>query len=128
MSGKAKWWIEDKELYRLARYYARMYPKWKAEYNAIGGDAREHEGSVSSGMFKTSDTEREAIRRERIRRKLDKIENAAREADAAIFPWILDAAAYGRTFDEEKAKGLPCEQTMYYEKRRKFYYILSTLL
>jgi len=122
-----KWWL-DKDLYRLARYYARMYPKWLDEYNAIGGDAKDGYGDGKAGRFKTSETEREAMRREEIGRKIAKIERAAMEADPQLSEWILEGVENCRKFEELKGLGMPCERDMYYDRRKKFYYILAHMI
>ena len=56
-----------------------------------------------------------------------RIEQTAIEADPELYPWILegvtqDYATYRYLRD---AKKMPCGKNMYYERRRRFYWLLS---
>ena len=127
MENKGKWWLEQ-DLYRLARYYARMYPQWLREYMTFGGDAKDGYGSMRSERFKTSEPEKEAIRRDGLRQKIQKIERAARESDRDLCEWLLLGVRENLTFMELKGRGMPCEKDMYYDRRKKMYFILAHLL
>ena len=72
-------------------------------------------------------TEHLAIKRMELEEKCKRIEQTAIEADAVIYPWILegvttDYATYRYLRDSKK---IPCGKKMYYERRRKFYYLMS---
>ena len=59
---------------------------------------------------------------------MQKIEQTAIEAAPDFYQWLLegvttDYATYRYLRD---AKGMPCGKNMYYEGRRRFYYLLST--
>lgn len=124
VENKGRWWLEQ-DLYRLARYYARMYPYWLREYRTFGGDARDDHGLPKAERFKTSEPEREAIRRDGLRRKIEKIEKAATDSDKVLASWLLLGVRENLTFRQLKAQGLPCEKDMYYDRRKKMYYILA---
>ena len=67
-----------------------------------------------------------AARRAEIRRKMLLVEHAAFDAGGDIGEFILKSVINEDvTFEDMKAQGLPCERTMYYERRRKYYYLLA---
>ena len=55
------------------------------------------------------------------------VEQAAIDSDPAIAEYILKAVTEdGITFNYLKnVMGIPCERDMYYDRRRKFYWIMS---
>ena len=74
-----------------------------------------------------SATEQLAIKRTELEQKCKIIEQTAIETDAELYQWILegvtsDYATYRYLRD---AKGMPCCKNVYYEQRRRFYWLLS---
>ena len=63
-------------------------------------------------------------------RNVDLVERCAMEADPDLFKWIMwGVTNEDVTFNTLKAlKGIPCERDTYYDRRRKFYYLLSKKL
>lgn len=118
-----------KEEFLSAKYYAQRYRKWLSEYNAL----KDSVGAIVAddmphGTNVSSPTEKLAIRRAELKSRIQKIEDSAREADSILGHYILIAAIDpdGMTFDMLKAKHhIPCEKDMYYDRRRKFYWLLS---
>ena len=121
-----------KEEYLSAKYYALRYNKWLAEYNML----KDSVGAVvSDGMPHainniSNPTERLATRRAELKHKMEIVERAARESDPEIAKYILIVATTpDMTFDMLKAKyDVPCERDMFYDRRRKFFYILAQKL
>lgn len=112
-----------------AKYYALRYNEWLAEYNSL----KDSVGAIvvddmPHGVNNVSTpTERLAIRRTELRNKMKLIEETAAESDPQIGKYILIMATTpGMTFARLKAEhNIPCEQDMFYDRRRKFYYLLS---
>ena len=117
-----------KEEFLSAKYYALRYQAWIQEYNALKDAVKAIQyGDKTTGGPSDSSTERLAIRREELSRKVRIIEEAAREADMELQWYLLKAATCeGITFHHLKTMyKMPCERDMYYDRRRKFYWILS---
>ena len=83
--------------------------------------------TLPGGSGKVDDSTMElATKRAEIRDKMLKVEHAAYDAGGEIAEYILKSVIYeGYTFDKMKGLGCPCERTMFYERRRKYYYLLS---
>ena len=60
-------------------------------------------------------------------KRMDIIEQTVRETDPELYQWILQGVTDEfATFKYlHETKGMPCGHRQYYERRRKFYYMLS---
>lgn len=118
-----------KEEYLSAKYYALRYNQWLGEYNAL----KDSVGAiVSDGMPHainniSNPTERLATRRAELRAKMAVVERAAKEADPEIGKYIfIMATTPDMTFERLCAMyDVPCGRDMFYDRRRKFLYILA---
>ena len=74
-----------------------------------------------------SQTERLAIKRLELEEKCKRIEQTAIEADPDIYQWLLEGVTteYATYRYLRDAKGIPCGKDLYYDRRRKFYYLMS---
>lgn len=111
-----------------AKWFSLKYPEWLEEYNSLKDSVKaiayDQEGH---GSGKINDSTGDlAARRAEIRRKMLLVEHAAYDAGGEIGEYILKSVIYEHTtFEDMKAIGMPCERTMFYERRRKYYYLLS---
>lgn len=128
LSKKNKWWIPPHAIY-MAYHCAMRYNEYKDEYKSL-------ENSLSSsgidgmphGSGGISDpTERIAIKKAELRNKMEMIEETAKEADEQLYHWIMKAVTNDNiTFVYLKnVMGIPCSRNTFYDRRRKFYYLLS---
>ena len=72
-------------------------------------------------------TEDLAIRRAMLSKNCELVEQTCIEADADIYQWMLKAVTnegIGYTYLKERMD-IPCSRNTYYERRRKFYWLLS---
>ena len=66
-----------------------------------------------------------AMRRYALAKKKQLVEDTVREVAPEIYEYLLLGVAYGVPFWKLQEKGISCEKTMYYERRKKFYYLLA---
>lgn len=127
MEYTGRYKITRKQL-AYARSFSQKYPEWLEEYNSLKDSVKaiayDQEGH---GSGKVNDSTGDlAARRAEIRRKMLLVEHAAFDAGGDIGEFILKSVINEDvTFEDMKALGLPCERTMYYDRRRKYYYLLS---
>lgn len=123
-SGKYKL---SKAEYLSAKYYALRYNAWLDEYNSLKDSvAAVIPDDMPHGTNVGNPTERLAIRREELRRKMEVIEQSAIEADSEYYYWIIEHAVHGFAYDYlSTCKGLYCTRQTFYRHVRKFYYILA---
>ena len=68
-----------------------------------------------------------AVRRAELLKKCEAIEQSAIEADAEIYQYIIKAVTNeGISYTYlSNIMNIPCGKAMYYDRRRKFYWLLS---
>lgn len=124
-SGKYKL---SKFEYGYAKWFSLKYPEWLEEYNNLKDSVKgiSYDGMPSGKGQVNNATLNLATKRAELRDKMLKVERAAYDAGGEIAEYIFKSVIYeDRTFEDMKALGLPCERTMFYERRRKYYYLLS---
>ena len=71
-------------------------------------------------------TEKIASMRADIRKNVELIEKVAMEADSELGPYILRAVTEDLSYPQlQTIYDIPCGKDMYYDRYRKFYYLLS---
>ena len=127
-SGKYKL---SREEYNHAKWYALRFNRWLDEYNSLSdsvGAFSYENADMPKAVNKTSNpTEQLAERRAELRNKMDLVINCCQEAGGDIFNYLLSAVTNEEvTYNTLVAlKQIPCSANTFYDRRRKFYYLLS---
>lgn len=124
LSPKNKWHIPKHRYYEL-KHFCLQYPDWKkACMDAI---RYPESASIKSKNVEWSDPVLKSVETADIcREKMRKVETAANLADDAIGKYILIGVTEGYSFNTLKMMyKMPCEKDMYYDRYRKFFYILN---
>lgn len=112
----------DRDLYLELKYFCRQYRRKVSELSGMA-DLR---ASALTGMPRSggqSDpTARAVERRERLREDTRAIEQAAIQADAELYPYILRNVTDGVSFEVLRC---PCGINQFYLARRKFFWVLA---
>lgn len=127
MSKKSPYWLPRAKL-RAARFYCFQYSEWKREYRMLLGVRGASPLTGMPGGNDLSDpTERNAVKRAELSRKIELVENTAREACSDIAEWlIMGVTNENATYEYLRvSKGIPCGKNQYYEARKRFYYLIS---
>ncbi|MCI7097811.1 MAG: hypothetical protein MR966_02645 [Lachnospiraceae bacterium] len=122
----------SKYAFRTAYAYCLQYSEWKEELEQERSliSSPQFSEVAAGGCGGSSDRTAEmAVRRAELEKKLQRIESTAREAvgvHSSLYPYLLDyVTTEGATFAWLKRSGLPCERTLFYEIRRRFYWLMS---
>lgn len=125
--SKKKWGITKHAFYQ-AYHFALRYNEFKdiLKYKTDTVGSQEIDG-MPRGNGNGDATQSLAIVRQQAARNCEMIEQTANEADADIYQYILKAVTEeGVTFKYLKTvMDMPCEKDMFYDRRRKFYFLLS---
>lgn len=127
ISKKNKYWISKHRHYEL-KHFCLQYPEWKracairngrsATLSTITASLTNHNylySPISNNSTLSNYTE-----------LIELIEQTAIEADPYLYEYILKAVTEGRSFTYLKAvMGIPCGKDMYYDRYRKFFWLLS---
>lgn len=113
-------------------HYCMQYGEWIDELNGMTDTVKgiaNTEGTRGSGGV-GSPTEQLAIRRVKLQEKCEIIEQTAIEADPELYPYIIEGVTteYATYNYLKMSKGIPCGKTVYYDRRRRFYWLLSQRL
>ena len=129
ISDKNKYYIDKHRYYEL-KHFCLQYNEWKKAYASCNESiifASTLERHSSSNM--PSDlTAKYAMKKIQYGERIKLIEQAAKEADEFLYPFILRAVTEGLAYTHLKARyDIPCGRDMYYDRYRKFFWLLSEL-
>lgn len=127
LSLKNKYWIDKHRYYEL-KHYCLQYLSWKKTYAAI--DELSMSSSVldrlPSSNIPGDLTAKYAMRKAHYSEKINMIEKAAMDADEDLYIYILKAVTEGLSFTYLKTRlEIPCSRDTYYDRYRRFFWLLS---
>lgn len=129
ISEKNKYYIDKHRHYEL-KHFCLQYKDWKKTYAAcndavIFGSTFER---TSSSNIPSDLTAKYAIKKAQCAERIKLVEKAAKEADEHLYEYILKAVTEGLSFPYLKTKmNIPCGRDMYYDRYRRFFWILDNL-
>ncbi len=113
----------SKHRYLELYHYCMQYPEWIKELKELRG-LRSHEQTAGTGL--SNPTESAAIKAAALSAKCKLIEDTAYEANKELAMYILAGVTDEEcTYKTLRARGMPAGRNLYYNSRRKFYYLLS---
>lgn len=127
ISEKNKYWIDKHRYYEL-KHFCLQYKEWKKAYAAC------NESIIFASSFEEKNanaplsdiTAKYAIKRAYYAGRIKLVEKAAMEADPDLYLYILKAVTEGLSYTYLKTKlEIPCGRDMYYDRYRKFFWLLS---
>lgn len=127
LSEKNKYYIDKHRYYEL-KHFCLQYNEWKKAYancsEAIlfaSGFEKEPCSNVPSDI-----TAKYGMMKAHYDRRIKLIEKTAMEADDFLYPYILKAVTEGLSYTYLKTRlDIPCGRDMYYDRYRKFFWLLS---
>ena len=109
-------------------HFCMQYQEWKDELKYKKDTVKSLEVRESTGGNRSGDaTASLAIRRVEIQKKCELIEQTAIEADDDLYQYIIKGVTteYASYRYLKTVMDIPCGKDMYYDRRRKFYWLLS---
>ena len=112
--------------YRELYYFCLQYDERKKEMEELRYPSPPKSDGMPRGSTASNPTERNGMRAARLSMENKIMEQAAIEASADLYPWILKAAKYDLKFNYlHLCEGMPCGKNEFQKLRHKFYYILD---
>ena len=110
-------------------HFCLQYNEWKDElaYKTSTLKSYQITGMPGGGKGTGKPTESLAIRRAQLSANMELVEQTCMEAGEGIYQWLLKAVTnegIGYVYLRQ-CMGIPCGKKMYYEKRRKFYWLMA---
>jgi hypothetical protein len=127
ISENNKYYIDKHRYYEL-KHFCLQYNEWKKAYVSCCESiifASRFE-KLPSGNIPGDLTAKYAMRRAQYGERIKMVEDLAKEADDFLHPYILKAVTEGLSYTHLKTKlDIPCGRDMYYDRYRKFFWLLS---
>lgn len=109
-------------------HFCMQYSEWKDELKYKKDTVRSIEVTDTPTSHGNGDaTANLAVRRAELQWKCELIEKTAIEADPDIYQYIIKGVTteYATYRYLREIAGMPCGKNMYYDRRRKFFFLLS---
>lgn len=127
ISEKNKYWIDKHRHYEL-KHFCLQYPIWKKAYmdlDRVGVSVSAVE-RIPTNNLPGDPTAKHAMAKAQLTERIEMVENIAREADDYLWSYILKAVTENLSYTHLKARfDIPCGKDMYYDRYRKFFWLLS---
>lgn len=118
----------SKHKFLQAYHFCMQYNEWLEELRYCDSTVKSIQiTDMPKGSSQGKPDEDLAIRRAQLSRNVEMVEQTAVEADPELYPWILKAVTtegVGYRYLDDRMK-IPCSKNTYYNRRRKFYWLLS---
>lgn len=126
ISQKNKYWIDKHRYYEL-KHFCLQYPIWKKAYSSLDSLSNRPADLAAIRSTNLSDpTAKCAEAKLYYSERMKLVEQAAIESDPDLFDYILKGVTEERSYDYLKTNlGIPCSRDTYYDRYRKFFWILN---
>lgn len=127
VSTKNKYWINKHRHYEL-KHFCLQYPEWKRAYAAFddSGMPLSMIENVPTSNLPGDPTAKRALMKNHYSEKMRLIEKVAMEADQYLCEYILKAVTENLSYTYLKSRlDIPCGKDMYYDRYRKFFWLLN---
>lgn len=109
-------------------HFCLQYRDWAAALSTLDGYAARSYRTDICGNLPGDPVAEIAERREKFRRRMEIVEEAARRTDDVLGYYIFLGVTRGLSYEKLNARDrVPCCKETYYKLRRKFFYILDGL-
>lgn len=124
LSEKSKYWL-PKHRYLELKHHCLQYPDWVEKLHEITDISAVDPGRLGSGRL-GNETERIALERSVLQRKISRVEKTAMETDRDLWVYILKGVTEDRTYTFlRNMMDIPCGKNMYYDRYRHFFWLLA---
>lgn len=129
ISEKNKYYIDKHRHYEL-KHFCLQYKEWKKAYEACNESVifTSQIERLATSNIPSDLTAKYALKKVQYAEKIKLIEQAAKDADEFLYPYILKAVTEGLSYTYLKARlDIPCGRDMYYDRYRRFFWLLSEM-
>lgn len=127
LSEKNKYWISKHRHYEL-KHFCLQYPMWTKIYSELDNPSIPLSTieRLPSDNIPGDPTSKRAILKSYYRDKIKLIEDTAKKADQYLDKYILKAVTEEVSYTYLKSKlDIPCGREMYYDRYRRFFWLLN---
>lgn len=129
VSIKNRYYIDKHRHYEL-KHFCLQYPKWKKAYiDSLDVDipmSMVDGVQTCEGVYDPTATR--AVTRAYYSKRMQMLEQVAKDADKYLWFYILKAVTEGLSYTYLRTKlDIPCGKDMYYDRYRRFFWLLSEI-
>lgn len=125
ISTNKKYHINKERFYEL-KHFCLQYPEWKKKYLNLSGFMTSNPMNEIRSTNIADITANCAIDREFYSKRIAMIQQCSEAADHELANYILKAVTEELSYEYLKGMlDIPCGRKMYYDRYRKFFYILD---
>lgn len=130
ISENNKYWIPKHRYYEL-KHFCLQYPDWKKLIFTLDSNLAPNSVSIDSIKSVTnipeSSVESLAMSYYMVKRNIEIVEKAVMDTDKEMSSYILKAVTEGLPYTYFEANQIPYCRDSFYDRYRKFFYLLSAL-
>lgn len=128
-SKKNEYWLSKHRYYELL-HWCRQYDEWwdkKQEcVTAIVTGSVITSLNEADNQYRDSIVEKAFEQLEKFNKKIETLQDTAKKADSTISDYIIFAVTQGKGFTYlSTVKEIPCSKNYFYERYRKFFWLLD---
>ena len=126
ISEKNKYWISKHRHYEL-KHFCLQYYTWKKMYSELDGFGRSIDNTTNSKTNIPGDPTGSCVEiKTAYLERMDLVRRTAYEADPYLADYIFKAVTENLSYTYLKTKlDIPCGRDMYYDRYRRFFWLLS---
>ena len=129
ISQKNKYWISKHRYYEL-KHFCLQYPEWKKAYSELCDEKLPLSmiETIPTDNFPSDPAIQRALLKAYYSERIKLIEKTALEADPCLYDYIIKGVTEERSYTYlNTVMEIPCGKDMYYDRYRKFFWLLSEL-
>lgn len=128
-SKKNPYWLSKHRYYELL-HWCRQYDDWWEEKNyciaTIKTASILFDTTLDGNKYKDSTVEKAYDKLEKLNKKITILQDTAKKADNSISDYIIFAVTQGKGYTYlSTAKEIPCSKNYFYERYRRFFWLLD---
>lgn len=125
ISEKNKYWIDKHRHYEL-KHFCLQYPSWKKAYNSLDGFEGRNKDVYCRVTTPGDPTGKVVEMRTVYLERMELVKRIAFEADRELGSYIFVAVTEGLSYTYLRTKlSIPCGRDMYYDRYRRFFWLLN---
>ena len=127
LSIKNKYRIDKHRHYEL-KHFCLQYPEWKRAYADFSDPTIPLSTieRVPTSNLPGDPTAKRAVMKAHYQERMDLIEKIAMETDKCLYDYILKAVTENLSYTYLRSRlGIPCGRDMYYDRYRRFFWLLN---
>ena len=106
------------------KHFCMQYEEWRKERARITVLQSYEYGKIPGGDI-SDKTAKLAIRAAELDGYMRMVVECCKEADSYIWTWLLEGVTSGVSYGTLAARGIPCGKDYYYDRYRKFFWLLD---